>query len=206
MITIFIADDHQLFRQGIAAMLSEEIALKVLGQANNGEETLEKLPMVNPDVLLLDVEMPKVDGIDVLRRLKKTNLRPKVLVLTMYNSATFVKNLVKAGASGYLKKDCDKSTLVEAIKTVHKTGSYFPPDTAYLVLQSLQEKKKGGTISPREKEVVELIAEGLTTKEIAKKLFLSRHTVESHRQNILLKLDLKNSAELVNYALKRGWA
>lgn len=205
MITLVIADDHKLFRQGMVAMLGKDKAIKVIGEALDGFEALDLLAELQPNVLLLDIEMPKVDGFEVLKKVKKLTLKTKILVLTMHSSAEFVKNIVKAGASGYLKKDSDKEVLLSAIKEVHHTGSYYPPETAHLVLQSLQERNKGELISPREKEVVTLIAEGLTTKEIAEKLFLSKHTIESHRQNILLKLDLKNSAELVRYAIKRGW-
>ncbi|MEP3210046.1 MAG: response regulator transcription factor [Maribacter sp.] len=205
MITVLIADDHKLFRQGMVAMLGEAKNIKVIGEAADGYETLELLAELEPKVLLLDIEMPIIDGFEVLKRLKKAKLNTKVLVLTMHSSAEFIKNIVKAGAAGYLKKDSDKQLLLNAIQDVHNKGNYYPPDTTYLVLQSLQERNKGELISPREKEVVILISEGMTTKEIAEKLFLSKHTIESHRQNILLKLDLKNSAELVKYAIKRGW-
>lgn len=205
MITVLIADDHKLFRQGMAAMLGESKNIKVIGEAKDGSEALELLAELQPNVLLLDIEMPKIDGFDVLNKLKKSTLKTKVLALTMHSSAEFIKNIVKAGAAGYLKKDTDKEILLAAIEEVFNKGSYYPPKTAHLVLQSLQERNKGELISPREKEVVALIAEGLTTKEIASKLFLSKHTIESHRQNILLKLGIKNSAELVKYAIKRGW-
>lgn len=205
MITVLIADDHKLFRQGMAAMLGEAKSIKVIGEAADGFEALELLAELQPNVLLLDIEMPKIDGFEVLKKVKKSSLNTKVLALTMHSSAEFIKNIVKAGAAGYLKKDSDKELLLNAIHEVHNKGNYYPSETAHLVLQSLQERNKGELISPREKEVVTLIAEGMTTKEIAEKLFLSKHTIESHRQNILLKLDIKNSAELVKYAIKRGW-
>ena len=205
MISVLIADDHQLFRQGLAAMLKDVAKFEVIGQAANGKEALVLIAELPPDVLLLDIEMPEIDGFGVLKKLKKARLKTKVLVLTMHQSGTFVKNIVAAGADGYLKKDSDQEVLVQAIEQVHSTGNYYPPETTQLVLQSLKEKNKQDTLTPREKEVVQQIAEGLTTKEIADKLFVSKHTVESHRQNILLKLDLKNSAELVKYALKKGW-
>ncbi|MEL6975186.1 MAG: response regulator transcription factor [Bacteroidota bacterium] len=206
MISVLIADDHQLFRQGIAAMLSDLEQLEIIGQAANGQEALDILENTTPDVLLLDIEMPEVDGFTVLKTLKKKKSPTKVLVLTMHHSSAFVQNIVSAGADGYLKKDSDQNILLTAIEQVNASGSYFPPETTQMVLQSLREKNKQGVVTPREKEVVLLIVEGLTTKEIAERLFLSKHTVESHRQNILLKLELKNSAELVKYALKKGWA
>ncbi len=206
MIRVLIADDHKLFRHGLVSMLKEFSQIRVVGQAVNGQETLDFIAETPPDVLLLDIEMPEVDGFAVLKKLRRIKLPTKVLVLTMHYSGTFVKNIVSAGADGYLRKDCDQDTLVAAIEQLHKTGNYYPPETTQMVLQSLKEKNKQDAITPREKEVVLLIVEGLTTKEIAERLFLSKHTVESHRQNILLKLDLRNSAELVKHALKKGWA
>lgn len=206
MISVLIADDHMLFRQGIAAMLGDFEQLQIIGQAANGQEALALLDDIAPDVLLLDIEMPKVDGFEVLKELKKKKSSTKVLVLTMHHSGAFIQNIVSAGADGYLKKDSDQHILLNAIEQVYSSGSYYPPETAHMVMQSLREKNKQGIVTPREKEVVQLIAEGLTTKEIAERLYLSKHTVESHRQNILLKLELKNSAELVKYAIKKGWA
>ena len=205
MISVLIADDHQLFRQGLASMLKAFSQLKVVGQAAHGAEALEMIAEYPPDVLLLDIEMPEVDGFMVLKKLRKSNLNTKVLVLTMHHSATFIKNIVAAGADGYLKKDSDQEVLLNAIEQVHKTGAYYPPDTTHLVLESLKEKNKPVEVTPREKEVILLIVEGLTTKEIAERLYISKNTVESHRQNILLKLEVKNSAELVKYALQKGW-
>ena len=206
MITVLIADDHQLFRQGLVAMLANFTQFSVIGEATNGEEALKLITTTPPDVLLLDIEMPHVDGFAVLKKLRSMDSDTKVLVLTMHYSSAFVKNIVAAGADGYLKKDSDQNTLISAIEQLHQTGSFYPPETTQLVMQSLKEKSKADSITPREKEVILLIAEGLTTKEIANRLFLSKHTIESHRQNILLKLNMKNSTELVRYALKKGWA
>ncbi|MFP2995645.1 response regulator transcription factor [Spongiivirga sp. MCCC 1A20706] len=205
MIQIAIADDHQLFREGLASMLDQHDEITIVGQVADGNEALQLLEVTKPDILLLDIEMPIVDGFSVLKAMKKGHLSTKVLVLTMHDSNTFIKNIVAAGAHGYLKKDTAKRTLIEAINQLANTGSYYPPETARLVFESLREKEDEKVVTPREKEVITLISEGLTTKEIAAKLFLSKHTVESHRQNILLKLDLNNSAELVKYAMKKGW-
>jgi DNA-binding NarL/FixJ family response regulator len=204
MISIIIADDHKMFREGIVSLLVNESELEIIGQASNGEEVLNLFQQTIPDVLLLDIEMPKMDGFDTLRELKKLKLPTKILVLTMHKSAEFIKNILKAGASGYLQKDAGKETLVKAINVVIKTGTYYTPDTSKLILESFQEKQLNSQISPREKEIIKLLADGLTTKNIATKLFISPHTVETHRQNILLKLGLKNTAELVKYAIQKG--
>lgn len=205
MISILIADDHKLFRLGIVSMLQKVRGMEVVGEAATGKEALEMVAMLQPDVVLLDIEMPEMDGFDVLKRLNEISSPTKALILTMHKSAEFIKNVVKAGASGYLKKDSDIRTLEKAIYSIVRSGSYYPTEVAQLVLKSFQEQNAGTQVSSREKEVIKLIAEGLTTKQIAEKLYLSKYTIESHRQNILLKLSLKNSAELVRYALQRGW-
>jgi DNA-binding NarL/FixJ family response regulator len=204
MITIIIADDHTMFRQGLISLLKEEKNIAVVGEASNGEEVLSLLEKQEADVLLLDIEMPEVDGFDVLRDLKKKHNATKVLALTMHTSTEFVKNIIKAGADGYLQKDAEKNTLIEAITQIVTQGSYYTPEIATLLLNDLRKETSHTAISPREKEVIQLIIDGNTTKEIAKKLFLSKHTIESHRQNILSKLQLKNSAELVKYAIQKG--
>jgi len=204
MISIIIADDHQMFREGIVSLLTNQNKIDVIGQASNGEEVLTLFQKTIPDVLLLDIEMPKMDGFDTLRELKKLKLSIKVLVLTMHKSSEFIKNILKAGASGYLQKDAGRETLIKAIHEVVETGSYYTPDTGKLILESFKERQPNFQISPREKEIIKLLTDGLTTKNIATKLFISPHTVETHRQNILLKSGLKNTAALVKYAIQKG--
>lgn len=205
MIRILIADDHQMFREGLMALLNSEDNINVIGEASNGKEALLLLETQVPDVLLLDLEMPEMDGFDVLKALKKLNLETKVLVLTMHKSPEFIKNIIKAGAHGFLQKDSGKEILIHAIQQVHSKGTYYTPEVATIVLNSFKEDALSKSISAREKEVIQLIVDGNTTKEIADILFLSKNTIESHRQNILSKLQLKNSAELVRYAIKKGW-
>jgi DNA-binding NarL/FixJ family response regulator len=204
MISIIIADDHQMFREGLASLLVNEKEIEIIGQASTGKEVLSLFQKTVPDILLLDIEMPKMDGFDTLRELKKLNVTTKVLVLTMHKSAEFIKNMLKAGAAGYLPKDAGKEALLKAVHEVIEKGSYYTPDTSRLILESFQEKNNNCQISPREKEIIKLLTDGLTTKKIAAKLFISPHTVETHRQNILLKLGLKNTAELVKYAIQKG--
>ena len=202
--SILIADDHQLFREGLVSLLINEKSLDIIGQASNGKEVLDFVKVSPPDVLLLDIEMPQMDGFDTLRALKKLRVPTKVLVLTMHKSAEFIKNILKAGASGYLQKDAGKETIVKAINEVVENGSYYNANTSKLILESFQEKNINCQISTREKDVIRLLADGLTTKKIATKLFISPHTVETHRQNILLKLGLKNTASLIKCAIQKG--
>lgn len=204
MITIAIADNHKMFREGIVALFAIDTKISVIGEASNGIEVIELVKNKQPDVLLLDIEMPKMDGFDTLRALKKLKTNSKALVLTMHKSSEFIKNCIAAGASGYLPKDSGKDTLIKAIKTVAETGSYYSEETSKLVMESFKNNHQKNSISKREQEIITLIADGLTTKKIAAKLFISPHTVETHRQNILLKLGFKNTAELVKYAVQKG--
>ncbi|MEO0895880.1 MAG: response regulator transcription factor [Bacteroidota bacterium] len=206
MISVLIADDHQMFRQGIISLLSDQDDITFVGEASNGQEVLNLSKETSPDLILLDVEMPKMDGFETMRRLKTWKSPPKVLVLTMHKTPEFTKNIVQAGASGLVQKDAGKELLLKSIRQIVHEGKYFSDDINALLLESLHGEQKKTSLSKREKEVVKLIVDGLTTKEIADKLFLSKHTIESHRQNILLKLELKNTAELVKYAIQHGLA
>lgn len=204
MTKVLIADDHTIFRQGLYALLDKEDHIELVGEANDGVEVLEILDQQPVDVLLLDIEMPRMDGFDTMRVLKKQKNKPKILVLTMHASPQFIKNIFANGADGYLPKDAEKGKLLEAINTVYTTGSYHTPDTINIIMNTLKGNVPSTNISPREKEIIKLIADQYTTNEIAEKLFLSTHTVESHRKNILLKLGLKNTAGLVKYAIQKG--
>lgn len=203
-IRVAIADDHLMFRQGIAALFLNSPDMEIIAEAADGEEALVMVETHKPDVLLLDIEMPKKDGIEVLKELQKKKQPTKVLVLTMFKSAQFVKNIIKGGAAGYLKKDVGRDILFEAIQKVHTEGHYFTSEAQALLVQGFSQPQPSAKISPREKEVITLIVDGLTTKEIAAKLFLSKYTIESHRQNVMLKLDVKNTAELVKYVLQHN--
>ncbi len=204
MIRVALADDHTMFREGLVSLLSQGNHVAVVAQANNGKELLDLLLDTPADVLILDIEMPEMDGFDTIQKIKELSIDLKILVLTMHSTPQFIKNIFKAGADGYLPKDVGKTTLLEAIDRVHQTGSYHSPETMKIVMDNLKEGAISTGISPREKEIIRLIADGYTTQEIAEKLYLSKHTVESHRKNILLKLGLKNSAGLVKYAIHRG--
>lgn len=204
MIRLGIADDHTMFRQGLVSLLEEDTSIEIIGQAANGKEAIQLVQENSIDVLLLDIEMPEMDGFDTMRTLKKLRISTKVLVLTMHKSPQFIRNILHAGASGYLPKDAGKAKLLEAITAIHKTGTFYTPETGKLLMDNMRDGQKNSSISPRELEIIRLISDQCTTSEIAEKLFISTHTVESHRQNILLKLGLKNSAGLVKYAIQKG--
>ena len=204
MINVVIADDHTIFRQGLYALLDKEAEINLIGEAKNGHEVLSILEDKSVDVLLLDIEMPLMDGFDTMRQIKKLKTKPRILVLTMHASPQFIRNIFANGADGYMPKDAEKGKLLEAIETIHNTGAYHTPETVNIVMNTLKGNIPSTNISEREKEIIKLIADQYTTKEIAEKLFLSSHTVESHRKNILLKLGLKNTAGLVKYAIQKG--
>jgi len=204
MIRVTIADDHKIFREGIVALFSNDNEIEIIGEASNGIETLQLVEQKSPDVLLLDIEMPELDGLETLKAIKKLNISTKTLVLSMHKSHQFIKNSFASGAVGYLQKDAGKELLKEAILSIAKTGTYYSEDIGKFIIEGFKNKSSDAPISKRELEIIKLISDGLTTKKIASQLFISPFTVETHRQNILLKLGLKNSAELVKYAINKG--
>lgn len=205
MIRVLLADDQQMFIDGIRSILSTVNNIEIIGVANNGLELLEKLEENQPDVILLDINMPEMDGIETCKRVKKKYPKSKILILSTYSHKSFVANLISLGADGYLLKNTGKEELVLALETVHDGENYYSQQ----IKDVLNENKKSdgdeiSFLSKREIEVLSLIGQGNTNTQIAEKLFLSPYTVETHRKNMMHKLQLKNSAELVKYAVDRG--
>lgn len=202
MIEIIIADDHRIFREGLISLLEDCVEIKVIAQASNGEKLMNLLKGLHPKVVLMDIEMPLKNGIETTKEIKEKYPDIAVIALSMHKQSAFVKQMLKAGISGYIPKDVGKEELIRAVRTVCKDGSYFPPEISQIVLLSLKDQTKEAQITARELEIIDLIVNQHTTDEIAAKLCISKHTVESHRQNILLKLELKNTAGLVKYAIE----
>ncbi|MEQ8363869.1 MAG: response regulator transcription factor [Cyclobacteriaceae bacterium] len=206
MIKIIIADDHAMFREGIVSLISTEKNIAFVGEAKNGSELLELLQLDLPDVVLLDIEMPGMDGLETAKKIKKQFPAVKVLALTMHSQSAFVKNMIKAGATGYILKNSGKSELIKAIETVYKGDTYFADEAMDSVMQGLRNNEiNDSPLSSREIQIIKLIANQMTSSEIAKELHLSPMTVETHRKNILLKLGLRNVAGLVKFAFQKGW-
>lgn len=211
-IKIAIADDHKLFREGLAALLEsfEELTVSII--VSNGNELFEELlKRKRPiDVLLLDVEMPEMDGIEVLKKLKATKSSIKPLILTMHNEDELIYGLVEQGARGFLQKSSDIEEVVDAIYKLQNDELYFNNEISKRVIQKLVKKEYikrleiNKTLSEREKEIIRLICHEFTTKEIAEKLFLSERTIETHKQNIFDKTNSKNSVGLAVYAMRTG--
>jgi two-component system nitrate/nitrite response regulator NarL len=207
MINLLIADDHQVVIDGLKSLLSLEDDFQVVGEAQNGKMVLEALKDQKIDVVLLDINMPEMDGIETARRMREQHPNVKILILTMYNRPEFIRNIIEVGASGYVLKNAGKDELINSIRKVERGEDYF----SLSVTNTLMDSFKSGTesskveLTKRERGVLTLIAEANKTSEIAEKLFISTHTVNTHRKNLLSKLNIKNTAGLVRYAIENGF-
>ncbi len=204
-INIIIADDHQLFIDGIKSILYKAIDITTIGEANNGLEVLKLLEDgITPDVILTDIRMPIIDGIQLTKTISKTYPNLKVLALSMFDQTADVIEMLNAGAKGYVTKNVDKSELIEALHTLVK-GNYYISKNLPFDIQDWFEKKLGhaqeSNLTKRETEILQLIAKGRTSIQIAKHLKLSKYTIDTHRKNIHKKLGIKSNTGLVNFAL-----
>ncbi len=210
-IRILIADDHGIVRKGIKALLATEKDMQVVGEAENGAEAVEKAASLSPDVVLMDLVMPEMDGIEATRRITAAQQGTKILVLTSFAADDKVFPAVKAGALGYLLKDSTPEQLLEAIRQVHRGEPSLEPSIARKVLQELSHAGEAGRqttepLTERELDVLRLIAQGMSNKEIAAKIFVAEWTVRSHVSNILGKLHLASRTQAALYALRSGIA
>ncbi len=208
-IRILLVDDHSILREGIKALLENQHGIEVVAEAENGREAVLKATQIQPDVVLLDISMPLMDGLEATRQMKRENPEVKVLVLTMYDDEEYFFQLLRAGASGYVTKKAVGKELTSAIEAVYRGESYFCPSMSkyllsdYLRLDKATENIKQVELTFREREIVKLIAEGYTNQQIADSLHRSVKTIESHRSNILRKLDIHDTIELVKYAVRK---
>jgi two-component system response regulator NreC len=205
-INILLADDHTIVRQGLKLILSAHSDLHVIGEAANGKEAVELAAKLKPDIVLLDVAMPELNGIEATRKMVEANSRLRVLVLSMHKEAVYVREILRAGARGYILKDAIDTELLNAVRSVARGDGYISPAVSGALLSDYRKDVTDPVdlLSPREREVLQLIAEGKTNKEVATKLNLSVYTVDSHRGKIMEKLNLHSTGELVRFALKRG--
>jgi DNA-binding NarL/FixJ family response regulator len=208
-IRILIADDHGLMRAGLRAVLEDELSIEVVGEASNGEETLYLASQLAPDIVLLDIGMPGADGIEITRRLRKITPQTQVLILTVYEEESLLREALKAGASGYLIKRAVEEDLISAIQAVSRGDMYIHPGVTRLLVKELSPETRPfkGEIEPltaRELEVVGYIVRGFTNRQIAETLSISIRTVEGHRASIFGKLGVKNRVELIESAEKHG--
>ena len=206
---ILLADDHTMVRQGLRKVLEERPEWQVVAEAGDGHEAVRLAELHKPDVAVLDVAMPLLNGIEATRRIAKRVPHTRILVLSMYSDEAYVTQMMKAGATGYLLKDSAGVDLLEAVQAVAQGKSYFSPAVARLMLDDYARQRgtdddRYESLSDREREIFQLIAEGKVNKEIATLLFISLSTVETHRARIMEKLDLHSAAEIVLHAVRRG--
>jgi two-component system, NarL family, response regulator NreC len=206
VIRILLADDHVLVRQGFKMILSAQPDMQIVGEAANGRETVEAAEKLQPDVVLMDVTMPELNGIEATRRLQTASPRTRVLALSMHKDAVYVREILRAGARGYLLKDSGDADLIAAVRSVAKGEAYLSPAVSDAVLTDYRRHVTDplDLLTSREREVLQMIAEGKTNKEIATSLNLSVYTVEAHRGRIMEKLNLHSTGELVRFALRSG--
>jgi len=208
MIRILLADDHTVLRESLAAVLATSGDCVVVGEASDGIEAIEKAMALRPDIAVVDISMPRLSGIEVTRRIVTQLPRTRVLVLTMHEEEEYVLHMIRAGAAGYLVKRAATAELLTAVRVIAGGGVHFGAHAAKALAMQLQHPEAlsedpYGALSPREREVMHLVVEGLSTKEIARKLEITVKTAENHRCRILEKLDVRNSAELVRYAMRK---
>lgn len=206
-IDILICDDHQIFRDGIKATLGGEPSVHVLGEAESGKQCLELLQTLDPRVILMDINMPEMDGIECLRQVKEHYPDIKVIALTQFDEKRFVKQMLKYGADGYILKSTTKRELLRALNEVLKGRQYFSSDASDIVQGTEGEKEPNRLfphLSDREKEIIRLLCHEKSTKQIADELSISFHTVESHRANVFRKVGVQNLAGLVRWAVNNG--
>ena len=206
---MLIVDDHRVVRDGLAKILEGCNDIEVIGQASNGLEAIRRVDELKPDVVILDISMPKLGGLEVCRRIRKDSPATKVVILTMHEEEEYSMKLVRLGVSGYLLKDSAAQEVIEAVRSANLGKAYFSPQISKTLAESYREIAPNqddpyDRLNDREREVLQLIAEGHTNREIGDILFISPKTVDNHRTNLMRKLNIHSAADLVRWATKRG--
>ena len=208
---ILIAEDHTLFRQGLKALLSLEDDFEVVGEAGDGHQAIQRAKELEPDLILLDLSMPRVDGMTAIKEIKRSSPEAKILVLTVHKTEEHVLETLKSGATGYILKDASHEEFLLAMRSVLEAKQYLSPDISARIVEGYLNGRESGeptspwkSLTPRERQVLKLIAEGYKSKDIGQFLCISEKTVAKHRSNIMNKLDLHSASELTAYAIKRG--
>lgn len=210
-IKILIVDDHSILREGIRVLLEACVEMEVVGEAADGKEAIEKSRKLQPDLVLMDIAMPGLGGLEAMLEIRKTCSKTRVLVLTQYDNKEYIYRFLKAGASGYVLKKAVSAELISAIRAVHRGSSFLSPDIAPSVIEGYLQKKDKEleedpyeSLTNREKQVLKLIAEGHTNKQIADMLYMSVKTVMGHRTHLMEKLSIHSRTELVKFAIQKG--
>lgn len=204
-IKILLVDDHQILRDGIRNVIERNAAMEVIAEAKDGREAIKLCKQLKPNVVIMDIAMEGLNGVEATTRIVQENPETKIIALSMHSNKRFVLGMFKAGAYGYLLKDCDSEELIKAIKTVSINQKYIAQNISAVILSEfISGQQEEESLTSREKEILQLIAEGQSSKDIGKILFLSSKTVDSHRKNIMDKLELHSLPELTMYAIKIG--
>lgn len=205
MIRLAIAEDHQSLIDGIKLLLEYEDGISIVGSANDGETLIEIVEKKRPNIVLMDIRMPKLNGIEATKQIKKLHPEIKVLAFTMFDQTEAIQQMLNAGASGYILKNSALREVYEAIITVHKGETYFDANINTNILNSEASNKSKGVLTKRQIEILELIGQGKTSREIADLLFIGIHTVDTHRKNMVRILGLQGKGELMRYALEKKY-
>ncbi len=210
-IRILVVDDHAVVRKGIIVFLNSQPDMEVVGESGTGRDSIAKVQELNPDVVIMDISMPDLDGIEATQAIKKISPDARIVALTMHDDARFFFQMLKEGALGYVLKGADPNELLSAIRAVYQDKAYILPDLARRLLDDYLERLKEGEeldsynkLTVREREVLKLIGEGYTSREIGEILFISSNTVERHRTNIMDKLGMHNKSQLIKFAIRKG--
>ncbi len=211
MIKVILADDHVVVRKGLATLIESEMDIEVIGEVSDGKEAIELTREAKPDVVIMDISMPNLNGLEATRRIKSEMPEVRVLALTVHSDDEYIFRILRAGASGYLLKKTAPDELISAIRTLHGGGAYLGSSISESVVQAFRERpspweaeSKYDELTDREREILQLIAEGNTTKDIAEKLYISTNTVSTHRKNLMEKLGIHSIAGLTQYAIQKG--
>jgi DNA-binding NarL/FixJ family response regulator len=209
-IRIVLVDDHRIFRQGLRGLIAEESDMAIVGEADDGREAVAEIARLHPDVVVMDVGMPTLNGIEATRQIRKDRPRVRVIALSMHSDEKFVAEMLRAGASGYLCKQCEADELVQAIRAVASGQTYLSPGISGALVESFVRRASAAPASAfsqltdREREILQLLVEEKSVKEIAAELRLSIKTVHAHREHLMRKLDVQTVAGLTKYALREG--
>jgi DNA-binding NarL/FixJ family response regulator len=209
--TVLLVEDHTIVRKGLRSLLESEADIRVVGEAENGREAIEKVDELRPDVVVMDIGMPGLNGLEATRQIKKRFTDVQVLILTVHTGEEYILQILRAGASGYLVKQAAPAELISAIQAVHRGQAFLSPSISKKVLEDYVQRAEATArgdslerLTDREREVLQLIAEAYSTREIAEQLHISVKTVETHRAHLMEKLGLHSTAELTRYAIRKG--